>query len=67
MEKALEKIVKLEKYIDYISDCTGLPMAIVKIEIADDIGADYENLTAEDIDAMVKLCEQEMPKLKELF
>lgn len=32
-----------------------------------DIGADYENLTSEDIDAMVKLCEQEMPKLKELF
>lgn len=58
---------KLETYIDYISDCTGIPMAMVKIELADDVGADYENLTEKDIEAMVNLCEQELPKLKELF
>ena len=46
---------KLEKYIDYISDCTGIPMAMVKIELADDVNADYEKLTAKDIEAMVKL------------
>lgn len=53
-----EKLKMLDKYIDEISDVTGLPYWIVKIEIADEakVGNAYE-LSETDVDAMLKTCE----------
>ena len=54
------KLEKLDKYINLVSDVTGLPYWIVKIEMADEakVGNPYE-LSEEEIDAMISLYEKE--------
>ena len=58
----MEKAKKLEKYIDHISEVTGMPYWYARIEMADE--AEVSNLvdfTEEDIDKMIALYEKYYP------
>ena len=44
----------LQGYIDEVSRYTGIPSGLVKVEMADEIGADPNNLTEEDVKKMIE-------------
>lgn len=53
------KKTKLEMYIDYVCEKTGLPYWIARIEIADEAGVgNAHELSDEDIERMIETVEK---------